>query len=966
MLRSLWAGVSGLQAHQIAMDVEGNNIANVNTAGFKYSRANFSDLLSQTSRIATAPQGQLGGKNPMQIGLGTQISSVTKIFKQGSVQVTDVNTDLAIQGDGFFVVSPDGGSTYKYTRNGSFNFDALGNFTDSNGYIAQGWMRDPATGQIDSTTPIQNITIPPGLTTPANDTSYIKLKANLNAGSTIVSKSSIYSLDQYHRWVDTNGNGIQETTEVHNENGTSSADAIFDTNKNLYERGEDFGALFNSTGESFGLSEGQGTWVSYADSKYSSTSVINTNAGMTVDMTINGIQIGGSTSTYTSTSTTASTIQEDNMRYIQDLINAHTSETGVEAATGSGGITLTNNNQLGTDSTKKNIKVVVNNANDNTNLLDIAGGASNNLDILTAFQYTYTTNSASTASDRAAARTFHTTEDLRNVMQTDARTNTDYLGNGWLVPSSNLNDSVAVAVNSQGQFEITNKAGDAFNVNDGDVITALDTAGNAWTLTSANLITKGTYNTVTAAAGDTIADAGAGIVELNNVTLGADHTLTSGTIYTINGLTKTAPVGGAALKSGTVLSSIDIPVGGASVVLPTGSTYTLTTGTGGVLNENTFFPPSSILATGADTITVGPGGVTLPEGTTYTSGGTAFTAGTGGATITAGTSLTLVTLPSTAGATFTTNTTFSNAVTTVNAGTNTKTINDFDTNITVTGLSNTANKVSENTKFATTIKTLQGALPSGNNVRTSQAVYAAAHASSIDVYDSLGSKHTVRLEFRKVGSTSDGGTKWNMIISVPAPGVINDAGFPVDRLTGSITFGSNGALSAFSPSSIRYTPNNGSSPNQPISLNFGTAGQFDGMTSYDRQSNTSGISQDGYPGGDLSGIRVDETGTLIGSFTNGRSFGLAQVSMARFTNNNALESDGGNTFIQTSNSGDPIIGQAAVGGRGFIQASALEMSNVDLSRSLTQLIIIQRGFQANSKTITTSDQLLNTLLQLKQ
>jgi flagellar hook protein FlgE len=138
------------------------------------------------------------------------------------------------------------------------------------------------------------------------------------------------------------------------------------------------------------------------------------------------------------------------------------------------------------------------------------------------------------------------------------------------------------------------------------------------------------------------------------------------------------------------------------------------------------------------------------------------------------------------------------------------------------------------------------------------------------------------------------------------------------------------------------------------------------MTSFDKQSNTSGISQDGYPGGDLAGIRVDETGTLIGSFTNGRSFGLAQVAMAKFTNNEGLESDGGNAFIQTSNSGDPIIGQAAIGGRGFIQASSLEMSNVDLSRSLTQLIVVQRGYQANSKTITTSDQMLNTLLQLKQ
>ena len=84
-MRSLWSGVSGLQAHQIAMDVEGNNIANVNTYGFKYNRANFADILSQTPRVATAPQGQLGGQNAMQIGLGTTINSTTRIFSQGTL-----------------------------------------------------------------------------------------------------------------------------------------------------------------------------------------------------------------------------------------------------------------------------------------------------------------------------------------------------------------------------------------------------------------------------------------------------------------------------------------------------------------------------------------------------------------------------------------------------------------------------------------------------------------------------------------------------------------------------------------------------------------------------------------------------------------------------------------------------------------------------------------------------------------
>ncbi len=186
MLRSLFAGVTGLQSHQIAMDVESNNIANVNTIGYKYSRANFSDLLAQTGQIATAPQGDLGGKNAVQVGLGTSVNSVTRIMTQGSIQNTDKNTDVAIQGDGFFIVSSDGGSTYKYSRSGDFKFDAGGNFVDNNGFIVQGWVRDPDTGKVDATAPITNINIPPGLTTPANATyGSDVIKANLDSGETV-------------------------------------------------------------------------------------------------------------------------------------------------------------------------------------------------------------------------------------------------------------------------------------------------------------------------------------------------------------------------------------------------------------------------------------------------------------------------------------------------------------------------------------------------------------------------------------------------------------------------------------------------------------------------------------------------------------------------------------------------------------------------------------------------------------
>ncbi|WP_294890555.1 flagellar hook-basal body complex protein, partial [Sulfurimonas sp. RIFCSPLOWO2_12_36_12] len=194
MLKSLFAGVSGLQSHQVAMDVESNNIANVNTVGFKYSRANFSDLLAQTRAIATAPQGELGGKNPVQVGLGATVSSMTRIFSQGSVQNSDKNTDVAIQGDGFFIISPDGGNTYKYTRAGDFKFDAGGNFVDNNGFIVQGWLRDSATGYVDATAPITNINIPPGLTTPASATQNVTIKANLNSGPLIETFSPEYEV----------------------------------------------------------------------------------------------------------------------------------------------------------------------------------------------------------------------------------------------------------------------------------------------------------------------------------------------------------------------------------------------------------------------------------------------------------------------------------------------------------------------------------------------------------------------------------------------------------------------------------------------------------------------------------------------------------------------------------------------------------------------------------------------------
>lgn len=138
MIRSLYTGVSGLRGFQTKMDVIGNNISNVNTVGFKKSRAMFQDILSQNIQGATAPADQgKGGINPMQVGLGSQVSSIEMAFSAGSPMTTNLPTDLSIEGDGFFVVRASDDSPYYYTRAGNFTRDANGVLVNSQGMKVQ-------------------------------------------------------------------------------------------------------------------------------------------------------------------------------------------------------------------------------------------------------------------------------------------------------------------------------------------------------------------------------------------------------------------------------------------------------------------------------------------------------------------------------------------------------------------------------------------------------------------------------------------------------------------------------------------------------------------------------------------------------------------------------------------------------------------------------------------------------------
>ncbi len=187
MMRSLYAGVSGLQNHQIRMDVVGNNISNVNTTGFKKGRVNFHDMISQNLQGASRPTERVGGVNPQQVGLGMMISAIDTIFTQGSLQTTGVKTDVAVQGEGFFILRE--GDVDLYTRAGAFGLDENGTLVNpANGMRVQGWGAETegADTFINTSATPSDLVIPVGEKDDARATSVVFAASNLDKRTPVI------------------------------------------------------------------------------------------------------------------------------------------------------------------------------------------------------------------------------------------------------------------------------------------------------------------------------------------------------------------------------------------------------------------------------------------------------------------------------------------------------------------------------------------------------------------------------------------------------------------------------------------------------------------------------------------------------------------------------------------------------------------------------------------------------------
>ncbi len=845
-MRSLWSGVSGLQAHQVAMDVEGNNISNVNTKGFKYSRADFGTMFSQTVKIATAPTDGRGGSNPLQIGLGVSVSSTTRIHSQGSVQTTNKNTDVAINGDGFFMVSDDGGLTRYLTRDGDFKLDAYGNFVNNAGFVVQGWNINWDTQSIDSSRTPQNIFIDPGMHIPAAKSTEVAIKANLNSGLNIGNAARpLYALDSVHGFNKKTGE-----TKDENDNGITQ---FYTTSKNsmeVTEKGVDAGSLFNGSGQGLNLREGQGIWMSFADSKFTTNGTNRTGFDANNKTNQNNVVFWGSENQKTRLDITLNGVAIQNaditsldqaIAYINTFTNPQEGRegTGIVASKNANGtgIIFTNRNENGTTDNMKNINLVVNAQNTAGELWNATWNQGNN-------NFTFGNGKVNTNGSvwTATGGTGNQTTGPTNAVVITAHKYT----------YSSSPQNIPPMYNPDGGAQFTD------NDNNPTTKPTDPASGNYWDALRGSL-----YNTD---------------VRVFRTTEDLRELLQRDARY-----------------------GVDYNGNGAFATEDINQKVTITVSDDGRFTVSNAKQDSQIPANALQ----------------------------------------------------------NQAVTT--------TAKDLSFN--VTAYTDALGKVSTNDAFTKIFKAFDGVQTAGSQKKESEQLKLSAFSAGLEIYDSLGSKHTLEVQFVKQSTTQDGGNEWQMIIRVPEPAEINTTGEgPNNIVVGTARFNNDGSLASYNPKTLNFSPNNGAAPNQQIKLSFGTSGSNDGLVSSNSASTLTGQATDGYTSGNLKpdAIRVDDKGNILGEFTNGKTFAVAKIAMASVANNSGLEEIGGNLFKVTANSGAIVVGEAGTGGRGEMKTSALEMSNVDLSRSLTELIIIQRGYQANSKTISTSDQMLQTLIQLKQ
>lgn len=852
MLKTLWSGLTGLQAHQQALDVESNNISNANTDGFKYSKVSFEDLVSQNLNSSTAPSENLGGINGKQIGLGVTVSSIEKIFSQGSLEATDRTTDLSLQGDGFFIVSDNNGDTNNYTRNGQFSFDSNGTLVNNNGLKVMGWEADMDNFTINNNNRLEGITIDPDLKIDAKATEEVSIKGNLNSGDEAKQTSAV---------------------------------------SHPYSKYEHFNNLYNTGGEMMDLINGDTITINYTNVGGAPISI---NYSYDDDFT--------------------------NMADIIDIINQQLTDPTGEV----------HSNRVYMDGEGR--------LTDSRGLIDTITSSNVKLNEL----FSPLTNGIQAEPLKIDPNNFFSTDDIQELFNSDGEKINIKNGEGVTftveglkenrnfvyrdIDVSDLNDrrydsgefqlnaDLELADKDQGFHWAKDVNGNVANLNVGDSITVnyqnpAVVGAVTQTLTFTYGIDFSTMDDLAEVITDALPSGSTSNLHVNEITGQIEKV---GDFIQSISLNSVLDAGGLPLRN---------PVGagnGLSNFFSVFSPIVAGNSTGSFYKNDTYYFSDTQSLENLIQMSIDQAGNPLVNidaidaEVSFNDRGQINVENTGSKTF----GMSVSGYPDVGGG------------------------NDAFTNI-MMGLN---------------------ALSVPDNSLQSREMRAATHIITTDVFDSYGIKYPVDFNFKKSETiNNDDKIVWDWKADISEPATFSGT------THGEVVFNADGSLYSYTPSTLTFVSNSGANANPTtFNLNFGKIGELDGLLSQNSYSRTDDIDQDGYTGGQLENVTIDKFGVVGGTFSNGINKSLAQIGLATFANNSGLESVGGNLYSSSSNSGEAEVTTALEPGVASIQSNSLEKSNVDLSKSLVSMIVFQRGFQANSKTISTADELLKELIGLKR
>ena len=964
---AFFTAASGLRNHQLRIDNIANNLANVNTAGYKAASVIFSDVLSQTLRGASAPTGDLGGINPRQVGLGMQVAAIHNLMQQSALESTSRQTDFAVNGAGFFILTD--GSEEVYTRAGDFNVDKDGRLISGEGYRVQGYNQLTADGtQIDAGKGIGDIIIEFGKKLEAQGSTWLDYRSNLDATSyrygsanndnaNVGTTGILTFAGAAEPWTVVVGEPIStiptgaETITINGNSVTYDASGA----ANLEEVANIIAEAVNSDPI---LSVQIQASVRESENEFQLV-LQSVSPGTSLDLTATGASSGLSIGLYESPSEPGEYLVGNNRITVTDA-KAATETTTIPVGTGVNapqtgetvdinGVTVTlAETYLDTNTAAQNAVMLAREINETSGITVIATANANGTITLTHAYAGQQRQAGVPQVDGLAISAL--SAGLETIVINGTTISYDTSGSGTMQQAS---IDIAAAITAALGPDVT-----AISYNPGGVpadwgvqITATNPA-----TTTVDITEVAGFTTTGLAVNSDLADIRIGWTQearyrgnpISALTAGADSVDING--VTVNYDTSADP--DFATAANTIMTAINTTpgVGVTANVGSDGTNYwiELTSSADILIDTTATIDPNALgMVSGSyalDNVGAHWGFNSFSDFTTLALGGTVRIDNGENARAE------LVFTPddgSPALERFYESWAYDRSLPAPPAG--------FSfANSTLTNVQSAIEGAGASFPLLPGVNISIDTLSSGQaNFRTEDAF---SHTTSRIVYDSLGGAHNLTTTFTHVNENT-----WDWEVSLP-----EEPNITLTNTTGRITFSSDGLITSGNPAAPVTFTAPGAATTEIDLLFDGKGLAIDGITQYAAATTTAAREQDGYTMGVLTDFQADSSGTIVGFYDNGQRRPIARIALATFNNPEGLERIGSTAFRTTSNSGSAVRLQPGTGGAGVVFNGYVEQSNVDMALEFTSLIITERGLQANSRVFTTQDEILNEIVNLKR